>query len=92
MHKLSSGLVIKHSHPFDNKSTGEPFQKHNHTSAEFIFLDQLSNTVFWIYLYILFLIYLLFGHEIKTRSHVIIFGNPDLYFLKNYHAPPTQAY
>jgi hypothetical protein len=81
-------MVIKHSHPFDNKNTGDPFQDHNHTSAELVFLDQMSNTFFWIYLYIILLIYLFVGYKIKNRFQTISFCNPDLYFLKNYRAPP----
>lgn len=92
MHKLSSGIIIKHSHPFNNNNAGNPFQEHNHTSAELVFLDQMSNTFFWIYLFILLLNCLFVGYKINIRYYGITFCNPDLYFLKNYRAPPCQIY
>ena len=92
-HKLSSGLVINHAHPFNNKgNTGKPFQEHHHTSSELILLEQISNTVFWIYLFVLFLTPLLPVYEITNSPLVITFKNHDLYFLKNYHAPPVTSY
>jgi len=91
-HKLSSGFIVKHSHPFDRGNTGKPFQEHHHSSSELIFLDKMSNTVFWIYLFILFLISLLLVNKIANSPLVITFKKPDLYFLKNYHAPPEVSY
>ncbi|MCU0473777.1 MAG: hypothetical protein MUC93_10500 [Bacteroidales bacterium] len=91
-HKLSSGIVIKHAHPFDKENTGNPFQKHQHSSSELVLLDQMYNTVFWIYLSILFLTPLLFENEITNSPFVITLKNPDFYFLRNYHAPPAYSY
>jgi hypothetical protein len=92
LHKLSSGLVVQHSHPFDKGNTGTPFQKHHHTSSELLLLDKISSTVFWIYLFILFFIPLLLADKITNSPLVITFKNPDLYFLRNYHAPPENSY
>jgi len=91
-HKCSSGLVIKHAHPFDKGNTGKPTQEHNHTSSELFLLEQISNTVFWIYLFFIFLALLLFIDEIINFAPVITFKNSDLYFLRNYHAPPDNSY
>jgi len=91
-HKLSSGLIVKHAHPFDRGNTGKPFQEHHHSSSELILLEQISNTVFWIYLFLLLLPPLLLLDEITNSPLVITFKNPDLYFLKNYHAPPDNSY
>jgi hypothetical protein len=91
-HKLPSGLVIVHAHPFNKENDGKPFQEHHHTSSELIILDQMFNTVFWIYLFTIFLAPLLFVYKIANYPLVITFKNPDLYFLRNYHAPPETSY
>jgi hypothetical protein len=91
-HKLSSGFVISHAHPFDKGNAGKPFQDHHHTSLELIILEQLSHTVFWIYLFFIILAPLLVEYKKIKFPLFIIFKNPDLYFLKNYHAPPEIAY
>ena len=91
-HKLSSGLVIKHAHPFNKESTGQPFQEHRHSSSELILLDQASHIFFRIYLFIIFFITLFATHEIINSRFVLSCGNRDFYFLNNYHAPPETSY
>jgi hypothetical protein len=91
-HKLSSGLIVIHAHPFEKGNTGKPFQEHHHTSSELILLGQISTTIFWVYLFLIFFATLFFVYEIKDYPLFIIFKNPDLYFLKNYHAPPGISY
>ena len=91
-HKLSSGLVIKHAHPFNKESTGQPFQEHRHSSSELILLDQASHIFFRIYLFLIFFITLFATHEIINSRVVLSYGNRDFYFLNNYHAPPETSY
>jgi len=91
-HKLSSGFVITHAHPLEKGNYGKPFQDHNHTSSELIILEHISNSVFWIYLFIMFLAPLLFIYAILNFPLFITFKNPDLYFIKNYRAPPEITY
>jgi hypothetical protein len=43
-HKLSSGKVITHAHPYKPVST--PYQPNTHTENELYLLDLVSNTVF----------------------------------------------
>lgn len=85
-------MVVKHAHPYDKENAGKPFQEHPHTSSEFVLLEQIFNTVFWICLFFMFLAPLLSVIDIKTFPLIIAFKNPDLYFLKNYHAPPETSY
>lgn len=88
-HKLSSGVILSHAHPYQNSdNTGIPFKDHSHSSAEFIFLEKISITVFWIYLIILFLTPLLFIFKTPAVPVIIYFRKRYLYFLRNYHAPP----
>ena len=91
-HKLSSGLVIKHAHPFNKESTGQPFQEHRHSSSDLILLDQASHIFFRIYLFIIFFITLFATHEIINSRIVLPYRNRDFYFLNNYHAPPETSY
>jgi hypothetical protein len=91
-HKLSSGEIIEHAHPFKKGNTGNPFQEHNHTSEELILLAQISNPVLLICLFLMFLAPLLIYSEVRNAPLIITFKNPDLYFLKNYHAPPVVSY
>ncbi|MBN2864282.1 MAG: hypothetical protein JXN62_14030 [Bacteroidales bacterium] len=91
-HKLSSGLVIKHAHPFNKENAGQPFQEHQHSSSELILLDQASHIFFRIYLFIIFLIALVATHEIINSKVVLSYRNRDFYFLNNYHAPPEASY
>ena len=45
-HKLPTGEVVKHSHPFSpspNNNTPSPFQGHEHSAQEFSCLDQYAN-------------------------------------------------
>lgn len=87
-HILSSGIILKHSHPFHKGWIGDPPKEHNHTSSEYLFLEQMSNTTFWISLCLISFAFI-FNHLIiniftGSKTH----DNPELYFLLNYHAPP----
>jgi hypothetical protein len=88
-HKLSSGIILSHAHPYQNSDdAGVPFKNHTHSRAEFIFLEQISTTVFWIYLFIVLLIPSLFIFKTVPVPVVIFIRKRFLYFLRNYHAPP----
>jgi hypothetical protein len=91
-HTLSSGMVIEHAHPFKKPNTGSPFQEHQHTSSELLFLGQVSMSFFWLCLFTFFLIRLFCLYRVKNSRPVLTFQNPDLYFVKNYHAPPVSFY
>lgn len=93
-HKLSTGLIVKHSHPYDNSKEDNscPIKKHHHSESELFLLEQIFNTVFWINLFILSLI--LLYNETGTIAFPLIipYKKNDLYFLRNYHAPPDTSY
>jgi len=88
-HKLSSGIILNHAHPYHNSDDAKvPFKKHTHSKAEFIFLEQISTTVFWVYLFIVLLIPSIFIFKTQSVPVDIFIRNRFLYFLRNYHAPP----
>lgn len=46
-HSLPGGVVVKHSHPYQQNNIPEdkvplPFQGHDHTSLEYLIIDQFS--------------------------------------------------
>lgn len=46
LHKLDNGMVVEHAHPFERSgNTNVPFQSHQHTSQDFIFLGMISNAL-----------------------------------------------
>jgi len=53
-HKLEDGSIIIHAHPYDKNQDSEPFKKHHHSKAEFIFLQSLNQLFLSIYLIIPF--------------------------------------
>jgi hypothetical protein len=91
-HKLACGIVVKHAHPFSKSNPDKPFQDHQHSSSELLLLDQMSNTIFWIYLFVFLQFPLKILFEIIRYPLVILFKNQELYFLRNYHAPPESSY
>jgi len=88
-HKLASGYVVKHAHPYKKENSGVPFQSHHHSSSEFFLLDSLSIALCTFVSIVL--VFLLFPRIIKSVHYPIIeiYNPTDLYFLKNYHAPPV---
>jgi hypothetical protein len=91
-HRLSTGIVVKHAHPFDRGEEGTPFQEHHHTSSELLILDQISNPALLLGLLFVSLILLIQAKKIRNAADNVTFVNPDLFFLKNYHAPPLTSY
>ncbi len=90
-HKLASGEVIVHAHPFnkaensDNSSTKEP---HQHTKAEFLFLANLS-----LLFPILFLLFSIVKAE-KKKWKLKLLNNSYSFayqFVINGRAPPALA-
>jgi uncharacterized membrane protein SpoIIM required for sporulation len=91
-HKLASGSIVKHAHPYKKENSGVPFQSHNHSSFEFLLLDNISIALFTFIFFLLTLT--LFPRFLNNAYFPIleIYKPTDLYFLKNYHAPPATRY
>ena len=45
IHRLPDGTIISHAHPYSKTSDSDPFKRHQHTRAEFLFY-QHSETLF----------------------------------------------
>jgi hypothetical protein len=39
-HRLPSGIIIEHAHPFSSNQT--PLQQHSHTDKEYFYFDQIT--------------------------------------------------
>ncbi len=91
MHMLDSGIVVNHAHPFEKPNPAKPSEGHHHTSTELILLNQISANAFWIYLFILLLSPIFFTFSAFIIRKLAASSQPDLYFLRNYHAPPETS-
>ena len=89
-HRLSCGILVKHSHPFEHGKNSLPFQEHQHTTSEFLIFQHITNIGTWIGL-VFFLLLILF-----FTGHRVIFIFPALQkksgynFIGNYRAPPLS--
>lgn len=45
-HKLSSGKIITHAHPYKASNSNTPFQPNDHTKNELFLLDSLTNATY----------------------------------------------
>jgi len=91
-HKLPTGVILKHAHPYDKGNFGDPFQKHHHTTLEFIFLEQISNPVFLIGIFMFLFTCIVFSVNETILPFFIALKKSDFYFLRNYHAPPDTTF
>ncbi|MBN2633930.1 MAG: hypothetical protein JXR66_10260 [Bacteroidales bacterium] len=83
---------MKHAHPVKQGNVGNPWQEHNHSTSEFLLLDQMFNTFFWIFL---FFIYLIISLRVTREFISANYCHPKkryLFYLLNYHAPPSSSY
>lgn len=92
IHTLSSGIVIKHAHPVKHGNIGNPWKDHKHTPSQLIILDHLFNIIFLICLSFVFIFLV---HKELREYKISCFSTPKkryLYYLLNYHAPPSCSY
>jgi hypothetical protein len=91
-HKLASGSIVKHAHPYKKEKPSIPFQSHHHSSFEFLLLDNISIAL--LTFVSIALILALFPRFLKNTNAPIIeiYKETDLYFLHNYHAPPVTLH
>jgi hypothetical protein len=91
-HKLSSGQIIKHAHPYDKGKESTPFQEHQHTSAELFLLEYLTSSPVCLMMFLLFLVPIFTLIERKTSLFSVTFISHLLSSLRNYRAPPATSY
>jgi hypothetical protein len=88
---LSSGEVIKHSHPFAKGNAGNPFQEHNHTTAEIAVLEHTSENIVIIYSIIKMPAPLWTTVEDLKPHHILSIIESEYNLLNNYRAPPQTS-
>jgi len=89
-HRLPTGVVVEHAHPYQKSKPGIPFQNHNHNSFEFFFLSQISIALFTFTILIFLFSYLFPPTKLNKVPIQLFYQKTDLYFLNNYHAPPIS--
>ena len=90
-HKLSSGEVVKHAHPFKKGNAGNPFQEHNHTAAEMVMLEQISNNFINIHSAIKMPAPPWTAIEDLKPQLIASIRNSEHSLLNNYRAPPPTS-
>lgn len=80
-HKLSSGKIITHAHPYKSSNSNSPFQPNEHSNQELFLLDSVTNAVF----VGLTLAVVLAG--VKRTQLVFSPSSPTFYLSAAYRAP-----
>jgi len=85
-HKIAENTYITHSHPYNKSKDSKPYKTHNHTKAEFFFIQNIQN------LFPLFFLTIAFSPFTKktysyfdTKSACI----STFIFIKKGRAPPV---
>lgn len=90
LHKISSGIVISHAHPFSNTDcANSPFSGHNHSENEYILYDVLSNSIIPILVGLFFGALLFLTVTDKLQSFPLEnFYNCGYCLIRDYRGPP----
>lgn len=89
-HRLSCGVLVKHSHPFEHGKNSSPFQEHQHTTSEFLLFEHITNIGSWIGL-VFFLLLILFFTGQRVILPIPVSQKKSGYnFIGNYRAPPLS--
>lgn len=87
VHKLSDGTVIYHAHPYDKSGDTKPIKSHQHSNAEFTFLQNLETLFPVVFLAIILIPYVCeivyFSQQMPIYSLIRIKQNKG-------RAPPLQ--
>ena len=76
-HRLPSGIIIEHAHPFSSNQT--PVQQHSHTDKEYFYFDQISALQTLIIVAIMIFMAAVYIRPLKVKkevNHIILIGNP----------------
>ena len=88
-HRMQSGVVIYHSHPFiHNTNNNLPFENHHHSESEYFILAQISNPLTLLSVILISLgLFLLYYREISFYKDLDLPIN-NFFFSYNNRAPP----
>ena len=82
-HITEDGFIVQHAHPFSNSMIpGTPFQDHEHSDAEYLFLAEMMHS-----LGLVFVILLLLGLILHTKRTKTLLPPPA--FLTNNGSEPV---
>lgn len=86
-HKMPDGTVICHSHPFQSRNTGSPFESHHHSKQQFLIIQQINFLlfVFGIFMTLMAITILVRALKIPRLDFQI---NPILIYSVSGRAPP----
>jgi len=76
-HRLPSGIIIEHAHPFSSNHT--PVQQHSHTDKEYLYFDQISALQTLIIVVMMIFMTTIYIRPLKIKKEIddiIVFTNP----------------
>jgi ABC-type amino acid transport system permease subunit len=76
-HRLPSGIIIEHAHPFSSNQT--PVQQHSHTDKEYFYFDQITALQTLIVVAIMIFMATVYIRPLKVKkevNHIILIDNP----------------
>jgi ABC-type amino acid transport system permease subunit len=76
-HRLPSGIIIEHAHPFSSNQT--PIQQHSHTDKEYFYFDQITALQTLIVVAIMIFMAAVYIRPLKVKkevNHIILIDNP----------------
>ncbi len=76
-HRLPSGIIIEHAHPFSSNQT--PLQQHSHTDKEYFYFDQITALQTLIVVAIMIFMAAVYIRPLKVKkevNHIILIDNP----------------
>jgi uncharacterized membrane protein len=75
-HRLPSGIIIEHAHPFSSNQT--PVQQHSHTDKEYFYFDQITALQTLIVVAIMIFMATVYIRPLKVKkevNHIILIDN-----------------
>lgn len=76
-HRLPSGIIIEHAHPFSSNQT--PVQQHSHTDKEYFYFDQITALQTLIVVAMMIFMAAFYIRPLKVKkevNHIILIENP----------------
>jgi len=86
-HRMDTGVVITHSHPYNKSNDTQPYKSHFHSEAELVFLENTKLFYPVLILYLLFIFPVTVIKYIESKSI-----NPEIIRMgcADYRAPPVS--
>ena len=86
-HKLADGTVVVHAHPYERSSDSSPFETHQHTATELVFLASLLHFIPSIAVLLVGFVLINWNEFARTYKY---FSNQFIIGIPSLRGPPAQ--